>query len=158
FDIGRYWNFWHVFWPGYAQVGSVMFELAACITAYILVMWIEFAPVFTEKFNLPVWKKRLGKWMFLLVGLGILLPTMHQSSIGSMIVVFGEQINPLWRTNLLPLLFLITCITMGYAVVIFEATLSSLGFKRPMETEILGRLSRYMVGLLIVYVVLRFGD
>jgi Ni/Fe-hydrogenase subunit HybB-like protein len=158
FDIGRYWNFWHVFWPGYAQVGSVMFELAACITAYILVMWIEFAPVFTDKFKLPAWKKRLDKWMFLLVGLGILLPTMHQSSIGSMIIVFGEQINPLWRTNFLPLLFLITCITMGYAMVIFEATLSSVGFKRPLETEILGRLSRWMAGLLIVYVVLRFGD
>ncbi|MDP1633688.1 MAG: Ni/Fe-hydrogenase cytochrome b subunit, partial [Gallionellaceae bacterium] len=43
-DLGRYWNFWHIFWPGYAQVNSVMFEVAVCISAYIVVMWIEFSP------------------------------------------------------------------------------------------------------------------
>jgi Ni/Fe-hydrogenase subunit HybB-like protein len=49
FDLGRWWNFWHIFWPGYFNVNSVMFEVAACITLYIIVMWIEFSPVFLEK-------------------------------------------------------------------------------------------------------------
>jgi Ni/Fe-hydrogenase subunit HybB-like protein len=168
-DIGRYWNGWHIFWPGYIQTGSVMFELAACITAYILVMCIEFAPVLAEKFNdfapasaqkfkVPALRRGLDKWMFVLVSLGILLPTMHQSSIGSMVIVFGDQINPLWRTLMLPLLFLMSAITMGYAMVIFEATLSSLGFKRPMETEILARLSKWMLGLMVIWLAIRFSD
>ena len=49
FDLGRWWNFWHIFWPGYAQVNSVMFEVAVCISAYIVVMWIEFSPTFMEQ-------------------------------------------------------------------------------------------------------------
>ena len=45
FDLGRWWNAWHIFWPGYAQPNSVMFEVATCIAFYIVVLWIEFAPV-----------------------------------------------------------------------------------------------------------------
>lgn len=168
-DVGRYWSGWHIFWPGYAQTGSVMFELAACITAYILVMCIEFAPVLAEKlneiapalaerFNVPALRRGVNKWMFVLVAFAIVLPTMHQSSFGSMLIVAGEQINPLWRTLALPLLFLISAITMGYAMVIFEATLSSIGFKRPGESEILARLSQWMLGLLVIFLVLRFSD
>ena len=161
-DVGRYWSGWHIFWPGYAQPSSVMFELAACITAYIFVMCIEFAPVLAERFselapllaqrfNVPALRRGLNKWMFVVVSFGIVLPTMHQSSFGSMLIVAGDQINPLWRTLMLPLLFLISSITLGYAMVIFEATLSSIGFKRPMETEILGRLSKWMLALLVIY-------
>jgi Ni/Fe-hydrogenase subunit HybB-like protein len=83
---------------------------------------------------------------------------MHQSSIGAMLIVFGNQIDPLWRTLWMPLLFLISCITMGYAMVIFEATLVSVGFKRPAETPMLSRLAKYMVGLLVAYLVVRFAD
>ncbi|HET9576565.1 MAG TPA: Ni/Fe-hydrogenase cytochrome b subunit [Usitatibacter sp.] len=158
FDIGRYWNFWHIFWPGYINLGSVMFELAACMTAYVLVMWIEFSPALTERFGLPRVGRAVKKWTFLIVALGVVLPTMHQSSIGAMLIVFGTQIHPLWSTLWLPLLFLISCILMGYAMVIFEASLSSVGFTRPMEAQILSRLARYMAGLLVVYLVVRFAD
>jgi Ni/Fe-hydrogenase subunit HybB-like protein len=158
FDIGRYWNFWHIMWPGYINVGSVMFELATCMSAYVLVMFVEFSPALTERFGLPRVGKAVKKWTFLVVALGIVLPTMHQSSIGAMIIVFGTQIDPLWRTINLPLLFLMSCILMGYAAVIFEACLSSMGFKRPMEVEILARLSKYMLGLLAGYLVVRFAD
>ncbi len=61
FDLGRYWNFWHIFWPGYAQPNSVMFEVAVCISAYIVVMWIEFSPAFLEKFGMKDVKKKLSK-------------------------------------------------------------------------------------------------
>jgi len=158
FDIGRYWNAWRIFWPADANTSSTIFELATCMTAYILVMFVEFSPALAERFGLRRLGARLGKVLFLVSALGIVLPTMHQSSIGAMLIVFGDQIDPLWRTMMLPLLFLISCITMGFAMVIFEGTLVSIAFRRPGETPMLMRLSKYMVGLLVVYLVVRFAD
>lgn len=158
FDLGRYWNVWHIFWPSYAQINSVMFEVAVCITAYIFVMWIEFSPVFLEKLGLKDVKRKLGKVLFFFIALGVLLPSMHQSSLGSLLVVFGHQVHPLWQTVLLPLLFLLTAILLGFAVVIFEASVVSVGFKRPGETPLLARLSRIMYWTLAAYLVVRVGD
>jgi len=158
FDLGRYWNVWHMFWPGYANPDSVMFEVAACISAYIVVMWIEFAPAMFEKWGMASAAKTVEKWMFLILAFGTVLPMMHQSSLGTLLVVFGEQINPLWQTKLLPLIYLMTAITLGYAVVIFEACLSSSGFKRPMEMDILRKLSKVMLGILVAYLIVRFAD
>ena len=158
FDLGRYWNMWHIFVPGYAHVNSVMFEVALCVAAYIVVLWIEFTPVFLEKLGMKDAKKSLNKLLYLFIALGILLPTMHQSSLGSLLVVFGTQIHPLWQTPLLPLLFLMSAITMGYCVVVFEATLSSAGFKRPSESHIIAPLSKVVSWFLIAYLVIRFGD
>ncbi|HET7831631.1 MAG TPA: Ni/Fe-hydrogenase cytochrome b subunit, partial [Gallionella sp.] len=158
FDLGRYWNFWHIFWPGYAQVNSVMFEVAVCITAYIIVMWIEFSPAFLEKFGMKDAKKKLNKVLFFVIALGTLLPSMHQSSLGSLLVVFGYQVHPLWQTVLLPLLYLMTALAIGFAIVIFEACLSSSGFKRPLEMDLLGKLSKVMTWMLTAYLVVRIAD
>lgn len=159
FDLGRWWNFWHIFWPGYAQVNSVMFEVAVCISAYIVVMWIEFSPAFLEKLGMKDVKQKLNKLLFFFIALGVLLPSMHQSSLGSLLVIFGQQIHPLWQSGaLLPLIYLMTAILLGFAVVIFEATLSSTGFGRPLETKVLAPLSKIMFGLLAAYVALRVLD
>jgi Ni/Fe-hydrogenase subunit HybB-like protein len=158
FDLGRYWNFWHIFWPGYAQVNSVMFEVAVCISAYIVVMWIEFSPAFLEKFGRKDVKRKLSKVLFFIIALGVLLPSMHQSSLGSLLVVFGYQIHPLWQTILLPLLYLMTAVLIGFAIVIFEACLSSSGFKRPLELQLLGKLSYLMIWVLAAYLVIRLAD
>ena len=158
FDLGRYWNFWHIFWPGYAQPNSVMFEVAVCISAYIVVMWIEFSPAFLEKFGMKDTKKKLSKVLFFIIALGTVLPSMHQSSLGSLLVVFGYQVHPLWQSILLPLFYLMTAITIGFAIVVFEACLSSSGFKRPLEMHLLGKLSKVMLGMLVAYLVVRFVD
>jgi len=156
FDLGRWWNFWHIFWPGYAQVNSVMFEVAVCITAYIIVMWIEFAPTFLEKWGMKDAKQKLNKLLFFFIALGVLLPSMHQSSLGSLLVIFGQQIHPLWQSGwLLPVNYLLTAILLGFAVVIFEATLSSTGFKRQLETPVLTPLAKVMYWTLAAYVALR---
>ncbi len=158
FDLGRYWNTWHIFWPGYAQVNSVMFEVAVCITIYIMVMWIEFSPAFLEKLGKRDLKKKVEKYMFVFIGLGVLLPSMHQSSLGSLLVVMGSQINPLWQTVMIPLIFLLTAITVGYAIVVFESCLSSSGFKRPLELSLISRLSKVMWIMLAAYLAVRFAD
>jgi len=158
-DLGRYWNFWHIFWPGFVNVDSVMFELAACISAYVVVMWIEFSPTFLEKLGLRDARRVLSRLMFLFIGLGVLLPSMHQSSLGSMVVIFGQRVAPLWRAGwAMPLLFLITAVLLGYAVVVFEATLVAVGFKRPFETRLLSRLARVIWAILAAYLLVRVAD
>lgn len=160
FDIGRYWQAYNMFWPRYAQINSVMLEVGLCIGAYITVLWIEFTPVFGEKWRakLEPITRHLNKILFAFIGLGMLLPTMHQSSLGTLMVISGYKLSPLWHTTFIPLLFLISAITMAYAVVIFESIVASLAFKRPMETPLLAALSLYMIGLTVVYIIVRIGD
>jgi Ni/Fe-hydrogenase subunit HybB-like protein len=157
-DMGRYWNAWHIFWPGYAQFNSVLFEVATCITLYILVMWIEFSPVFLDRIGLGGVKKKVSKMMFFFIALGVVLPTMHQSSLGSMLLIFGGKLNPLWQSGfMLPLEYLLTAILLGFSAVVIEATLVSVGFKRPMETPLLAKLAKLMWGVLLVYLIVRIG-
>ncbi len=160
FDLGRWWNAWHILVPQYMQPNSVMFEVALCVMSYILVLWIEFAPAILTKLRLTHLRKKLDKVLFVFVALGCLLPTMHQSSLGTLLVVLGYQIHPLWQTPLLPLLFLCSAICMGFSIVVFEAVLGSAGFKRSIKHEMpqLAKIARIVQGFMVVYLVLRFGD
>lgn len=157
-DLGRYWQVYNIFLPWYAQPNSVMFEVALCVTAYIIVLWVEFSPAFLEKMGAESLQKLAKAFMFPVIALGVLLPTMHQSSLGTMLVILGHQLSPLWQTSLLPLLFLISALGMGYAIVIFEAVLASVAFNRPLETPILAKLSGVMFGVIVAFVALRLGD
>ena len=158
FDLGRWWNFWHIFWPGYANPNSVMFEVAVCISAYIVVMWLEFSPAFLEQWGKHETKRKLNKVLFFLVALGTVLPMMHQSSLGTLLVVMGTQINPLWQTQFLPLIFLLSAIAIGYGVVLFESCVASSAYRRTIETHLLDPMAKIMLGVLACFLVVRFGD
>jgi Ni/Fe-hydrogenase subunit HybB-like protein len=158
FDLGRYWNFWHILWPGYWNLNSALFETALCISIYILVMWIEFSPVFMEKWGLNVAKEKLSKVLFFFIALGTVLPMMHQSSIGTLLILMGGQVNPLWQTPIVPLLYLLSAVLMGYGVVLFESCLASAAYRREIETHMLGPMAKVMLGMLGVYLVVRVGD
>ncbi|MCF8167842.1 MAG: Ni/Fe-hydrogenase cytochrome b subunit [Rhodoferax sp.] len=158
FDLGRYWNFWHILWPGYGNLNSALFETAACISVYILVMWIEFSPVFMEKFGLNVAKKKLSKVLFIFIALGTVLPMMHQSSIGTLLVLMGTQVNALWQTPAVPLLYLLTAITMGYGVVLFESCIASSAERHKIEARLLQPMAKVMLGLLGAYLLVRVAD
>jgi len=158
FDLGRWWNVWNMYWPWSVNLNSVMFEVAICITAYVFVMWIEFSPTFMEKFGWRDAKKKLSRVMFFIVALGTLLPMMHQSSLGTMLVVVGVQVHPLWQTPVVPLLYLLTAIIMGYGVVLVESCLASSAYRRSIETHLLTPLAKIMLGFLAAYLAVRMGD
>lgn len=158
FDLGRWWNVWNMFWPWSANPNSVMFEVAICISAYIMVMWIEFAPTFFEKLGMDAAKRKLSKIMFIVIALGTLLPMMHQSSLGTMLVVLGPQVHPLWQTPLQPALYLLTAVTMGYAVVLFETCVAASAYRRSIEIHLLNPLAKVMLGVLAAYLAVRLGD
>jgi Ni/Fe-hydrogenase subunit HybB-like protein len=168
-DVGRYWAIWKV--PLFVwnwNLDSILLEVALCIMVYMVVLWIELSPAFFERGlqaqwpavrhisarALPVLKKSLV-WV---IALGMLLPTMHQSSLGSLLLLSGPRLDPLWNTPWLPLLFLISCISMGYAAVVLEGALSSVAFKRKPEGAMLAGLGGLMVPVIGVYLALRIGD
>ncbi len=156
-DLGRYWNMYNLFLPWRMNFNSALFEIAMCVMAYTMVLWIEFSPAIIEKFK-PGWVTFVNRWMFVFIALGMLLPTMHQSSLGSLMIITGHKLSPLWQTTWLPAFFLITCIAMGYAMVMFESLWSSVGFNRPLETPMLAKLSGIIPWLLGVYLVGRFVE
>ena len=160
-DIGRYWNGYHLFLPWYVNFNSVLVEVALCIAAYVMVLWIELAPTVLEGSShpkAPAIRERLERWLPVIVAVGILLPTMHQSSLGTLMIIAGYKLSPLWQTGFLPLFFLLSAITMGFAVTIFESILSSLAFKRPFETPLIAEIGVVMAWIIGVYLVLRFAD
>ncbi|MCG8062379.1 MAG: Ni/Fe-hydrogenase cytochrome b subunit [Candidatus Thiodiazotropha endolucinida] len=158
-DMGRYWQFYNIFTPWHMNFNSVMLEVGLCVATYILVLCIEFAPTLLERFGAKGLIKALNKVLFIFIALGVLLPTMHQSSLGSMLIAMGYKVHPLWQSlHLQPLLAILTALTMGFAVVVFEASFSSVGFRRPSETPLLAGLGKGIVGLISVYLGFRFGE
>jgi len=157
-DLGRWWDFYHLLMPKYAQVNSVLFEVAICIMAYTVIMSLELLPVVLERLGWRRPRRVLNKMLFVFVAIGVLLPMMHQSSLGTMLVVFGPQVHPLYQSKLLPILFLTSTIGMGYAAITIEGAISAMGLRRPFEKEIIGKLLQIGRGLAAVFLVVRFGD
>ncbi len=157
-DIGRYWQMYNVFLPWMANVNSIMFEVAFCIGTYVFIMWIEFSPTFLEAKKKYPQLKILNKLMFIFIAIGVLLPTMHQSSLGTLMIIAGHKLSGLYQTGFLPLLFLITAIAMGFAMVIFESLFSSFNFKRPYETKQLSKIGGIVAKLILVFLIIRIID
>ncbi len=158
-DMGRWFQFYNILLPWNMNFNSVMLEVGLCVMTYILVLFVEFMPAVFERFGRKDWTHRLNKVLFLFIALGILLPTMHQSSLGSMLIAMGHKVHPLWQSlHLQPLLALLTAITMGFAIVIFEASFSAVGFARNTETKLLSGLGKGIVGLIGAYLIFRFGE
>ena len=79
-DVGRWWQLHNIFLPAYANINSIMFEVAFCVATYVMVMWIEFSPAFLE--GRPGQEKKLkfvNRLMIIYNALGNILPTMKQT-------------------------------------------------------------------------------
>lgn len=160
-DVGRYWNLPYFYIPGFFNTSSVLFETAVCMTIYIGVMVLEFAPAICERFGWQGALRRLNRAMFLIIAFGALLPTMHQSSMGSLMIAAGYKVHPLWQSyELLPLQSLLTAFIMGFSIVIFEGSLVQAGLKGRSADErpLFVRLTRLTDALLALFIVLRFGE
>lgn len=168
-DVGRPWIAWKipfVFW--YWNLNSVLLEVALCILAYVIVLWIELSPALMEKWaesgpprlrkfsiaTLPLFEKALP----VIAAIGIILPTMHQSSLGSLMLLSGPRLNGLWFSSLVPLFFLITAVAMGHAMVIFEVVFAAKSFGTLLEMPILKPLQKIAALDVLLFVILRFAD
>ena len=174
-DIGRSWAIWKpmIHW----NTNSVLFEVAMCVMIYLNVLYIEFIPIVIERFkdgvNLPgvlaalnkpvdavlsLADKILGRTMWVFIIAGVVLSCMHQSSLGSLMLIAPTKLHPLWYTPILPLLFLASAISVGYPMVVFEATIATTSLKLDSEMKILTPLTRITITILGIYLALKVGD
>ena len=149
YDLGQPHRIWHllIYWNHH----SVLFEVGWCVMIYTTVLALEFSGNFFEKMRWTKLVKIQHAAIIPLVILGIILSTMHQSSLGSLFLIFPDKVHPLWYTPLLPLFFYISCIAVGLAMVMFESFFSARAFKRQLEFDILVRLSRILAFILAFY-------
>ena len=101
---------------------------------------------------------RFNKVLIFIVVLGLVFPTMHQSSLGSLMLIASTKLHPLWYTGFLPLLFLINSLFMGYSIVILESIISSFVLNRKYELEELSGLARIIPWLAATWLAVRLGD
>jgi Ni/Fe-hydrogenase subunit HybB-like protein len=156
FDLGRPYRIWHPLIM--RNPHSVMFEVAYCVMLYTAVLFLEFVPIVLERFHLERPLKIIRAALIPLVIGGVILSTLHQSSLGTLYLIMPEKLHPFWYSPLLPILFFISAIAVGLAMTIFESSLSAKYFGCQLELPILQELGRVLVVVLSVYAVLRFED
>jgi Ni/Fe-hydrogenase subunit HybB-like protein len=156
YDLGRPFQIWHaiIMWNHH----SVMFEVAWCVMLYTTVLSLEFSPVVLEKFRMRRTLRIVKRVMPPLIIIGVLLSTLHQSSLGSLYLIVPEKLYALWYTPYLPVLFFFSAVSAGCAMIIFESTLSGRRFGKGLERPLLMEISRVAVLMLAVYATMKGVD
>jgi len=161
YDLGLPWHIWYpIIYP---QVHSVLFEVAMCVMLYLTVLLLEFAPVVLESpwFDRPVFRtvhKLLHHAVIPLVIAGIVLSTLHQSSLGSLFLITPYRLHPLWYSPIIWILFLISAVGLGLMVVTVESFFSAWLFGRELRRDLLSVLGGATSVVLFLYAGLRLGD
>ncbi|HUM05300.1 MAG TPA: Ni/Fe-hydrogenase cytochrome b subunit [Terriglobales bacterium] len=156
FDLGKPYNIWHPLIM--RNPHSVMFEVAYCVMLYTTVLSLEFSPIVLEHFKLHTLLKIVKAVLIPLVIGGVILSTLHQSSLGTMYLIMPEKLHPFWYSPLLPVFFFLSAIAVGLAMTIFESSMSAKHFGRQLELPIIKELGRVLLVVLGVIGILRFED
>ncbi|MDF1578472.1 MAG: polysulfide reductase NrfD [Desulfobulbales bacterium] len=139
-DIGHPFRLWHpmIMW----QVHSVMWVVAIHVVLYTTTLAIESSPMLFERIGKSGALKVLGKIMVGVVAFGVMLSTLHQSSLGAVFLIAPAKMSPLWFSEFIPYMFLISAIAMGLCMVSTEAMLSARFFNHHVDVEIYRGLAR----------------
>jgi octaheme c-type cytochrome (tetrathionate reductase family) len=175
FDLGRYWNIWRPLfnWQG----NSVLFEVGMCVMFYLTVLFIEMSPAILEGLEARMGEtgavagvlRRLERpvrmahaavnaVLPLFIVAGVVLSFMHQSSLGTLMMIAPTKLSPLWFSPILPLLFLLSAIMVGYPMVVLESMIAAVSFGRDPEMKLLGPLSEKARWLMAAYLAVKIGD
>ncbi|SEO62234.1 NrfD/PsrC family molybdoenzyme membrane anchor subunit [Propionispora vibrioides] len=154
-DIGQWFNFWRPFvsW-GHA---SVLFEVFWCVSIYTTIQTLEFGEIVTEKIGVRLhglFKKILPVLMII----GVIFPTLHQSSLGALFLIAPTKVYPLWWTEFLPVFFLMSSFFVGPAMITIESALAGNFFGHKVSTEVLSGLARISGAMMALYLLLKVYD
>ena len=160
-DIGRPDRFWHpwVYW----NVHSVLWEITMCITIYLAIMLVEFAPVIAESrlFSRYSWIRSAARFLhrlapvLALLGLGISL--LHQSSLGATYGIVKSR--PIWFKPSMPIMFILSAVAVGPAVTMAIAHITEwISGKRTVPHDVLRSIARFSGFGIMVYGYIRFWD
>jgi Ni/Fe-hydrogenase subunit HybB-like protein len=137
---------------------SVLLEIGICVMTYLVVLAIEFAPVVFEGLKWQKLAHFIHRFIMPFVILGVVLSTLHQSSLGSLLLIQPAKLYPLWWTPILPILFFISAVSIGLSMIILESSLSSRYFHRGLEVHLLEKIARAIPIVLGIYLVVKFGQ
>lgn len=145
YDVGRPWR---LPYPFIMQQGttSLLFEVAACVALYLTVLFLEFSPAALEWLGLKKLRNLIYKLTLVLTIFGVILSTLHQSSLGALFLIAPSKMHPLWYSSYLPIYFFITSVIAGLSMVIFESTLSHKYFADKMDTAHMAEKDRITLG------------
>ena len=148
-DIGVPWRIWHpiVMW----QINSIMFIVAIHVVLYTSTLATESSPMVFEKLKMTGAYRAVSKIMVPIVLFGVLLSTLHQSSLGAVYLIVPTKLSPLWYSKSLPYMFLISAVLMGLSMVSFETILSSRIFKHKIPMDVITGLARGSLIVAVIY-------
>jgi len=132
YDVGRPWR---LTYPFLVQMGttSLLLEVAGCVALYLTVLFLEFVPAAMEWLGWKQTRQLVIKLTLLLTIFGVVLSTLHQSSLGALFLIAPSKLHPLWYSPYLPVYFFISSMIAGLSMVIFESTLSHRYFAHKMD-------------------------
>jgi Ni/Fe-hydrogenase subunit HybB-like protein len=137
---------------------SVLLEIGICVMSYLAVLAIEFSPVVFEGLKWQEFAHFIHRFIMPFVILGMVLSTLHQSSLGSLLLIQPTKLYPLWWTPILPILFFVSAISIGLSMIIFESTFSARYFHRGLEIHLLEKLAKAIPIVLAIYLVIKFSQ
>lgn len=168
-DVGRPWNLWHLILPSTWNAHSAMLEVAICMPLYCAIfLGFESLPMLLEriyyagngrvKATLRRWGPRLRRvYPYMIVG-AYVLPLMHQSSLGGLLLLAGNKIDPLWQSPALPLLYLLAAFVCGSGFVTFVLLITCLRYRRRLDIGVLSELGNVISACCFVFLGVRFAD
>jgi Ni/Fe-hydrogenase subunit HybB-like protein len=155
-EIGRPWNIWRCIVDH--NFHSPLFEIAWCVMLYTTVLLLEFSQVVWERLGWHRMEGFLHRVLAPLVIIGVLLSTLHQSTLGTLFTIVPNKLHPLWYSPILPVHFFLSCLAAGLAMICFEGFLSWRFLGHPPRLDLLPNLARVMALILVVYFVFRIED
>lgn len=132
FDLGRPWRLPYPLFYSHGT-SSLLFEVGLCVFLYLNVLFVESTPAFFERLGLKKLRHFVHKLTLPLTILGVVLSTMHQSSLGALYLIAPSKVHPLWYSIYLPLFFFISSMFAGMSMVLFESTLAHKKFHHLMD-------------------------
>jgi Ni/Fe-hydrogenase subunit HybB-like protein len=167
-DAGRPWNFYWIVFPWKWNMHSPLAEVAICMSIYAMIpLAIENIPPVLERLwyfdsrlrpGVERIEKRLYSVFPYVIAAAYLLPGMHQSSLGALMLLAGERVHPLWQSPWLPVLYLGAATFMSFGCVAGTTMLCCLVWKRAMDMDVLDEAARITAWLIFGWMGLRLLD
>ena len=123
YDVGRPWR---LPYPIFLSPGttSLLYEVGLCVFLYLTVLFIEFSPATLEWLGLKKIRNLVVRLTLVLTIFGVILSTLHQSSLGALYMIAPSKLHPLWYSGYLPVFFFVSSVFAGLSMVIFEGSLA----------------------------------
>jgi Ni/Fe-hydrogenase subunit HybB-like protein len=156
FDLGQPWRIWHpmIMWNPH----SVLFEVSWCVMLYTTVLAIELFIIGLERYGQESWIKFFRQIYLFLVVAGVMLSTLHQSSLGAMFLLMPQKMSDLWATQAIGPLFFVSAVIGGMSVITLESLIASRVYRRPPEIGILSDLGKGLGIALLIYFAMKVTD